>query len=289
MADVSSEVLHKLAELIKATGSNTPYGSTPLDYLKGATDFIGVIASWPVAVVFCVFLFRRELATFIGDVDTVWLFGAKAKRKISAQVEQSAKETQETQEAQDNTGVNSSPSEGELSRSPSEGELSRARIVENLAASTDIAVIRRQAEDLATEYQKVRASMLPGNKRTRAMEVVVSKMRTIGQAFFPIRHEFINSPSPGQRLMVIAALQVHPDFDLLDWLADRAGSEKPFLQSHSLIAILVAVGNRDAKSYLQVIEGAVDKVRPLRTVFGSDTSRTRILDEIEKSLKSLKT
>ncbi len=169
-------------------------------------------------------LFRRQLTKFLGDVNTVKVFGAEITRKIDNQIEQSAKEAQAKTEA-------------ELRSGPSEGELNRAGVVKNLLVDTPHSVITAQAEALAAEYERVRASMLPGSDRTRAMEVVVSKMRTIGQAFFPMRYEFAPSPSPGKRLMVIASLEVSPDFDMLDWLVDRVRAEKPFLQYHALVAI----------------------------------------------------
>jgi hypothetical protein len=167
----------------------------------------------------CVILFRQQLTKFIGDVDSVNFGAVKISRKISSQIEQAAKE------AEAKTGA-------ELRSGPSKDELERAAIVKELAAEANRGLIARQAEVLAAEYEQVRASMVPGDPRTRAMEVVVSKMRAIGQAFFPLRHDFADSQSPGKRLMVIASLEVSPDYDMIDWLAERARSERPFLQYH---------------------------------------------------------
>jgi hypothetical protein len=161
-------------------------------------------------------------------------------------------------------------------------------VVKNLAADANSGVIATQAEVLAAEYQQVRDSMLPGNKRTRAMEVVVSKMRTIGQAFFPIRHEFAGSASPGKRLMVIASLQVSPDYDMLDWLAERVGSEKPFLQYHALVAILLAVQGSNAKAYIRSLEAAVEKISRFKDNLDGDMSRIGTLEQIKKAVENLK-
>jgi hypothetical protein len=276
MTDVSPEMLSKLTDMIKAAATvGAPHGSaTFLEYLKGWTEFLGVVA-WPAATVLCVFLFRRQVMNFLGDVETVKVFGAEISRKINKQIEQSAKEAL-------------TKSEAELRSGPSKAELNRAMVVKELTADRNSGLVAAQAEALAAEYERVRASMPPSNNRTRAMEVVVSKMRTIGQAFFPIRHEFAVSASPGKRLMVIASLQVLPDYEMLDWLAQRVGSEKPFLQYQSLVAILLALQGNNARVFIPSLEAAVKEISRFKDKFGSDTSRIETLEKIERSLDDLK-
>jgi hypothetical protein len=162
-----AEALGRLVELVQAaSGSATAAGPTFLIYLKGWTEFANAVA-WPLAAVICVLLFRRQLTSFLGNVDSVKLFGAEISQKISSQIEQSAKEAQ-------------TKSEAELLSGPSKAELERAEAVKALAANANSGVVLIQAERLAADYERVRASMLPGDARTRAMEVVVSQMRTIG-------------------------------------------------------------------------------------------------------------
>jgi hypothetical protein len=268
MTEVSPEVLSKLAELIKATGAAGSPHAAFLEYLKGTTDFFNSIA-WPAAAVICVLLFRQQLTKFIGDVDTVKVFGAEISRKLS----------QSAEEASATTGRSSAPSKGELIR---------ATEVEELAAGADIATIRNQAEELAAEYERVRHSILPGDPRTRQMEVVVSKMRTLARAFYPLRHEFSNSSSPGKRLMTVAALQVDPDYDMLEWLAERLPVEKPFVGYHAAVALLLAMRAPKAKTYLSQIEPAVTKASEARSSLGKDSDRIRTLDDIERTLALLK-
>jgi hypothetical protein len=249
-------------------------GATFLEYLKGWTEFLNVIA-WPIATVLCVFLFRRQVMNFLGNVETVKLFGAEVSRKINKQIEQSEKEAL-------------TKSDSELLSGPSKSELNRAIMVNKLTADWNSSLVSAPAEALAAEYERVRASMLPGQSRTRAMEVIVSKMRTIGQAFFPIRHEFAPSASPGKRLMVIVSLQVLPDYEMLDWLAQRISSEKPFLQYHALVAILRALRENNARAYIPSFEAAVEEMRRFKGSFGNDTSRTATLETIESLLNDLK-
>src|SRR5258708_6639015 len=177
MAGESPEGLGKRSRRLKelCTGS-APHDPTFLDYVKDLTGLFNSVA-WPAAVIYCVILFRPQLINFLRNVDTVKVFGEEISRRINSQIEQSAKEAQ-------------ARTETELVSGPSKSEINRAIVVKNLVAGSNGGEIAAQAEALAVEYQQVRDSMLPGKERTRAMEVVVSKMRTIGQAFFPIRHEF---------------------------------------------------------------------------------------------------
>src|SRR5262245_27179472 len=109
MADVSPEVLGKLAELIKATGSSPGHGSTFLQYLKGITEFANAVA-WPTAAVVCVFLFRPQLTKLLGEVRTVKLFGTEIS--INKQIELSAQEAR----AKTAEEIESGPSPAEISR-----------------------------------------------------------------------------------------------------------------------------------------------------------------------------
>lgn len=270
---ISPEVLKALGELVKAAaGSGARGAGLSAEYLKAIADLIGAVA-WPIAAMVFVVLFRKQLIAFIGGVESVKVFGAEIFLKVKRELDQSAKE------AADATG---------LSSAPSEREVSRAAIVETLLSGSDIDIVRKQAMELATEYDRTRHSMPPGDERTRQMEIVVSKMRTIGRAFFPLRHEFASSASPGQRLMTIAALQVEPDYDMLDWAADRIGSEKPFVGYHALVALLSAARGPSAKLQLSAIEAAVRRARQYEGAIGRDTDRRRILESIESSLKELK-
>jgi hypothetical protein len=273
MTDVSPEVLDKLAELIKATGAaGLPHGSAFLEYLKGFTEFFNAVA-WPGTFLVGLFVFRPELVDFIKGIDKVKLPFGEISRKIRGELQQSAEEA--------------GAAKG-LSSAPTQGELLRAAEVERFAAKTDIATIRVQAEELASEYEHVRHTMLPGDTRTRKMEVVVSKMRTLARAFYPLRHDFANSASPGRRLMAIAALQIDPDYDMLDWLADRLAIEKPFVGYHAVVALLVAVKTEKAKAYLPAIESALEKAEQSRGALPAKSDRIQTLDAVQRELAKLK-
>ena len=269
MSEVSPEVLEKLSELIKAAAtSGTAHEQSFLVYLKSATEFFNSVA-WPTTAVFCAFLFRQQITKFIEDVDTVKIFGAEISRKLK----------QSADEASVATG---------LSSAPSRGELIRATEVEGLAARANVATIRQQANELAAEYERIRRTLWAGVSRTRQMEIVVSKMRTLARAFYPLRHDYADSNSPGKRLMVIAALQVDPDYDMLEWLAERLELEKPFVGYHSAVALLLAMRTPEAEFHLAQIEPAVRTASQSRSSLGSDSDRIRTLDNVERQLEILR-
>ena len=125
-------------------------------------------------------------------------------------------------------------------RGPSTEMIEAAQEVGQLALRTDLAVIRRQIADLAQEYESSRANMASGPERTRRMELIITKMRTLAFAGYPLLPELTSSASPGQRLAAIATLQVKPDPTYLRWLAERIGVEQPFIAYHAAIALLYA-------------------------------------------------
>jgi hypothetical protein len=234
-------------------------------------DFIAVII-WPALVLFLVFLFRQQVRGLVTRLTEFEIFGIKGK--VQNELSQSAQAAEK--------------SEG-LSQAPTPGELERAVQVEKLASLTDLSFVRQQVDELAAEYERVRGSMRAGDTRTRAMEIVVSKMRTIGRAAYPLRHELSVSPSPGHRLQAIASLQVIPDYDdFLDWLADRIDTERPFVSYHALVALITAATDERAPSHLPAIERALAKVREKSAAIGRDTDRLQMVKQFESQVERLR-
>jgi hypothetical protein len=75
---------------------------------------------------------------------------------------------------------------------------------------------------------------------------------------------------------------------MLDWLAERVGSEKPFLQYHALVAILLAVQGNNAKAYIRTLETTVEKISQFKDEFDGDSSRIGTLENIKMAFESLK-
>jgi hypothetical protein len=213
--------------------------------------------------------FRPQLKDIIPRVTEFEIFGLKGK--IQNQLNQSAQQAK---------------LDG-LSEAPSPGELERAVRVEAITGKTGLSIVRQEVGELAAEYERVRASMPPGEARTRALEVVVAKMRTIGRAAYPLRYELSHSTSPGCRLQAIASLQVLPDYDLLEWLVDCIRAERPFVGYHALVALNSAAADERALTYLSTLEAALTRVQEIVAKVVRDGDRERAFSQFEAQLNRL--
>lgn len=186
-----------------------------------------------------------------------------------------------TQEARrQNVGGPAEPPSLEEMEKSEEG----AERVEAVAARLDISVVRAEARGLADEYEQTRASMRPGNDRTRRMEVVFSKMKTLGFAVLPILADLKSSRSPGERLLGIASLQVRPDPSSLDWLASRISEERPFVGYHAAVALLTAVRRLDT-SHCPALRRALEMARAASAPADSDRDKILSISYEELSTK----
>ena len=65
-----------------------------------------------------------------------------------------------------------------------------ARRVGELALGSATSTVRQQILDLAREYERIRADMPAGDQRTRRMEIIVTRMRTIATEVYPLLESF---------------------------------------------------------------------------------------------------
>jgi hypothetical protein len=96
---------------------------------------------------------------------------------------------------------------------------------------------------LAKEYEDIRRSMPSGDPRTRKMETIASKMRSVARPNYPLLNSLVESSSAGERLAAVSILEEIPNRTYLTWLADRVGTEKPFIAYHATVALLTAARN----------------------------------------------
>jgi hypothetical protein len=78
-----------------------------------------------------------------------------------------------------------------------------------------------------------------------------------------------------------------PDYDLLDWLANRIDRERPFVGYHALVALNTAAADERAAANLDRIEDALAIVREKRSAFSRDTDRQRLVERLETQVKRL--
>ncbi len=186
------------------------------------------------------------------------------------------------------TELSASPSvaASQLASSIPGGEVAAAARVRSLLDTAPNATLREAAEaaikarmeSFAQGYETTRASMRAGPERTRAMNGVVAKMRTLALASDFLLDEYMEASSPGKRLAAVCILQMKPEMRAVPWLADRMRVEQPFVFFHASVALLNAVrrfGEAEKPTLQRSIEAALKQVQS----FGehADTNTVRSL------------
>ena len=145
---------------------------------------------------------------------------------------------------------------------------------------------RERMWDLASKYDKIRASMRGGPDRTAAMTQLFYEMVNIAPEAAAHLREFQLSLMPGERLAAVAILQAQPRREELDWLAgmlDNPEREKPFIGFRAATALhraVAALGPED----VDILEQALDKARTLGEKLTSDPGRLEVLAFAERDL-----
>jgi hypothetical protein len=152
--------------------------------------------------------------------------------------------------------------------------------------NVEILGVRQQVAVLAQEYEQIRATMDAGDPRTRKMESIASRMRSLALAGHTLVPELAASPSAGQRLAAVTMLQAVPKPEFLTWLAQRLGIEKPFVGYHAALTLLSSVRALRLTHSNELREAVALAKEQLKNNFsGSDTTdRYRLLQEAEAEL-----
>jgi hypothetical protein len=215
--------LHKLPPEVSRLANMLAFGLNPAEHSREKAFAVGLIVCFSILGFLFGYLYTR-----------LFLAGAFARADQGPGAEIRAILARQEVDA---PGPSSSPRGGE----PTEAQLVDAAKVEELVSANDVAMIRQQLVSLAREYERIRNVMSAGKGRTRKMEVLVAKMRTLALAGYPFLREFASSQSPGERLVAVVMLQIKPNIDFLDWLAKRFAEETPFITYHAAVALLKAV------------------------------------------------
>jgi hypothetical protein len=138
------------------------------------------------------------------------------------------------------------------------------------------AAIKARMLGFAQEYETTRASMHSGPDRTRAMNGVVAKMRTLALAADFLLDDFMNAAaSPGRRLAAICILQLKPEMRTVPWLVDRMRLEQPFVFFHASVALLNAV-RRFGAAERKTLDTALQTARTQIQNFGEHADANTI-------------
>jgi hypothetical protein len=167
---------------------------------------------------------------------------------------------------------------------PSTSQVEAAERVGRMALDVDAPVVRSQVEDLAREYERTRSSMRAGTERTRRLDDIVRRMRTLGMAARFLLPELTKSTSPGMRLAAVALLEVTPDREYLAWLADRfePNAERPFIIYHAAVAVCAASTQLEPAD----VEPHITVARQRAAQLKADSARDQILAEAAQKVEA---
>lgn len=214
-----------------------------VEYLTAVSDLVRAVV-WPLLRGVLVIVQRRPLARLLEALVELISHSNHIKLgdMIDVEVDRSAKQA----ENRDASRVESTHE-----------EIEAATRVGRIAESADSSEIRVRMVEFAREYEATRSNMKPGPDRTRAMNAIVAKMRTLGIAALPLLREFAHDKnSPGRRLAALAILQLSPDLAYVDWLVERMAVEQPFVFFHASHALLAMVRSYGIRARNQ-LEGAI--------------------------------
>jgi len=237
------------------------------EMIKAIAELVSAVA-WPLIVLLLVLSQKRAVSSLLSNLGSLTLPGgveAKLRSRVEKETEAILKEDPKAAERL------------------TERQLLAAEKIQRLSVDSDISTIRRQITELAKEYERTRASMSSGDERTRRMEIITTKMRTLSLAALPLLEELRSSDSPGSRLAAIAILQVTPNIEYVDWLAERLNVEKPFIGYHAAVALEVAARIIDRK-HQERIGTAINQSKNNLGLELKNTDRWHVLDSAERSL-----
>jgi hypothetical protein len=152
---------------------------------------------------------------------------------------------------------------------------------------SSLELIRNQVRSYARIYERTRQRMTASDARTARMEQILQSMQSLATASYPLLHELVASPSPGERLAAVAILQVFACESLLPFLVGLVKSEKPFVCYHALKALRFAVNSLDPASYDALTQAVNDAKAALQQAkVGPGTDRARMLADAEQELQA---
>ena len=198
------------------------------EYAKLLTSVAALVgaAAWPAAFLFVVFVFRGEMKSALRIIPTI-LDRVKKASLAGVVLELDRVANAEVDGVADKGG-----------RITSQQIESAARIAVQ-AQNVSPQELLSELDRICLEYDSIRRILPSGQNRTRAMNRIIVKMRSLVPILVGFLDIYKNSGSPGGRLAAITMMQMIPSVADLDWLKDRFSSEQPYIFSkpHSLSRI----------------------------------------------------
>ncbi len=143
--------------------------------------------------------------------------------------------------------------------------------------------LRKRLLALAAEYAGTRATQEPGDRRTRQLELIATKIRTLSPQAEGSLDQYVDGSTPGERLIAAVFLQVRPRVQYLTWLGERLSEKQRFLGYHSAVALLSAARSLDCSAADQMEHAISEGFKRLRGK--SRTGRYRTLSLAQDELR----
>jgi len=244
--------------------------------------------AWPAVAALLLIMYRSRIGSLL-DVLTEKLAAATKLKAWQLELETTE---QEIKEVVDKTGEAAS-SEALTTKIP-ENQLKAAqevnqRLLESpLSVQRSADVVQRQLRTLVEEYERIRKEMPRGQMRTRVMNEVAAKMRTLALAARPLLRSFMLGQTAGERLVAICILQVVPEFGFLPWLIERIKSEdQPFVFFQAGVAVLELVHSGAYPDKARMRESIEDAIQHISSFKGGPPDQNTI-DVLRSALSLVK-
>jgi len=139
---------------------------------------------------------------------------------------------------------------------------------------------------LAADYEQIRRDMPSGGPRTLRMAAIFSEMKIKAAGVQVLLDRLEQNASPGVRLAAIAILQMFPNAQHLDWLAERLDNpnlEQPFVGYQAAVALLEAARALSTNE-CERVRAALQRAFTLSQRLPNDSDRILVLKSAEHEL-----
>jgi hypothetical protein len=233
--------------------------------------------AWPFVFILVALVFRKPITELLRNLKSVSAVGITLATQLAEKVEKES----EALEGEVEALRGAHPKDEDAAKKVTEKQVEAAVRVERLVRRTDPLAAKEEMRSLALEYDWLREVLPSGDARSRRLDSLVLKMRTLALACRPFLREFVESSSPGERLAAVAILQVAPDPAYVEWLVRRLTfNEQNYFVYQAAVALLQVVPRVEASkrpALAQVVRQVQETVPPT-------SWRWRKLDEVQKEL-----
>ena len=204
------------------------------DIIRAASELISALV-WPTIVAIILFRFRKEVEACLGGL---------AKRLPEAQnvklgPVEIALQTAESVGKRVPADPRPQDQREAINEQTHIGKVLQAQLAQDPAMLPEV---RRQMDELARQYELLRAARDKMSRTATAEEIVqmnkvVSQMRALAIPCLPYWDDYAKSDRPGDRLVAVVMVQMSPDPKYLAWLLERFKVDRPFIFYHAALAL----------------------------------------------------